>query len=222
MQNWQNHYDYLEAHLPSFLVALGIDQESNAGIIGAHGDKCRQYKDKWEENGITLPQGAAMCLISYIQPYAKECREQPDGTFVRVDDWVVSKKNQWLPLLEQIEKHRTQHMVEAHLTNLVGRIPEEEIYNRRNDKTLFQKGVPITKEDLYKLIPNIEMVHSDELNDTIKLIRKAKEDMDKDPKPLGENVVSLPLKKPEPTPIEKIQRVGRIIRTKPENGIELS
>jgi len=84
----ENHYDYLQKHLPEFFKAVGVSWDNNTGIISAHGDKAYGYKEKWEKAGIPFPQGVAIYLLSYCTPYAKEVRETSNG-WVAPKDWVI-------------------------------------------------------------------------------------------------------------------------------------
>lgn len=85
-----NHYKYCDKHLPAFFKAAGIDFEKGyAGVVAAHGDKCYQYKDEWEENGIPFPHGVAIYLIGSTHKFGKELR-QTDNGWIAPDDWVIA------------------------------------------------------------------------------------------------------------------------------------
>lgn len=83
------HYKFLDKHLPAFFASLGLDMNrGNAGIVSAHGDKVRQYKDSWEEKGIPFEHGSAIYLLTYVSPYSKESR-QTDNGWVSPEKWVI-------------------------------------------------------------------------------------------------------------------------------------
>ena len=85
-----NHYDWLDEHLPTFFKNVGVSFEKNAGIIVAHGDKCYQYRDRWEFEYIPFDHGVAIYLLSYVHPYADEVRETVDNTWVDPKEWVIA------------------------------------------------------------------------------------------------------------------------------------
>ncbi len=97
-----NHYKWLEKHLPAFFEKVGVNYEHNAGIIGAHGDKCYSYRNVFEENGIEFPHGVAIYLLSYVSPYHKEVRETKDG-WVDVYDWIIENKDKFICLLPPVD-----------------------------------------------------------------------------------------------------------------------
>ena len=84
-----NHYDYLEAHLPEFFKAVGVNWDVWRGIVSAHGDKAYTYRYEWEKLGIPFAQGVALYLLSYCEPYAQEVRETTNG-WVAPKDWVAA------------------------------------------------------------------------------------------------------------------------------------
>lgn len=100
-----SHYDYLREHVETFFDALKVD--GNSGIIGAHGDKCYSYRDKFEEAGLTFGQGVAIYFLSYLRPYSKECRETKNG-WVDAGDWVVKNKDRFLEFLPADPKGEKQ------------------------------------------------------------------------------------------------------------------
>jgi len=102
----QNHYDFLDAHLPKFLndtkVRGGWDW--NAGIISAHGDKFYGYKDKWEEAGIHFFHGCMIMMLTYCSPYGDETRERVSGVrWVDPSQWVIDNYDRLKNLLPTIE-----------------------------------------------------------------------------------------------------------------------
>jgi hypothetical protein len=98
-----DHYKWLEKHLPAFFAKLNLDWELNAGIIGAHGDKCYSYKPDFEEAGIEFPHGVAIYLITYLRPYSAEVRETDHG-WVDTCQWIIDNKDRFLPLLPEIDE----------------------------------------------------------------------------------------------------------------------
>ncbi len=84
-----NHYDYLEEHLPNFFDMLGIGWEGHGGIVLAHGDKAYAYRSEWESFGIPFNHGVAIYLLSYCTPYDREVRETANG-WVAPKDWVIA------------------------------------------------------------------------------------------------------------------------------------
>lgn len=98
-----NHYDYLEAVLPEFFKALGISWENNCGIISAHGDKGGFYRHGFEKAGLSYGQGMAIYLLTYVEPYASECRDTPNG-WVPPNEWVIQNAHRFLHLLPIEEK----------------------------------------------------------------------------------------------------------------------
>lgn len=93
-----SHYDYLEKHFVSFAKAVGATGCVNNGIISAHGDKFYGYKDGFKEAGIPFEKGVAIGLLTYLNPFANECRDTPKGWVAPVD-WIISNKERFLHLL---------------------------------------------------------------------------------------------------------------------------
>lgn len=104
MFKYRHHYHYLEIALPDFFEKVGVrgGWAANQGIIGAHGDKCSQYKQYWEENGLHFYHGVAIYLLSYCPPFADEVRETKDG-WVNPRDWVFDQRERFLPFLPDVE-----------------------------------------------------------------------------------------------------------------------
>jgi len=90
-----NHYDYLEKYLNPVLNEILSTENEYRGMIAAHGDKCRGYKDKWKCEGIPFNHGALMYLMTYISPWSKEVRETIGGEWVAPFDWVVENYNKF-------------------------------------------------------------------------------------------------------------------------------
>ena len=99
-----NHYEWLDKYLPEIFKLLNINWDWNAGIIGAHGDKCYSYKSAWEENGIPFEHGVAIYLLTYCRPFAKEVRDV-GGKWVDVNCWVMDNYQKFLPVIEQAIKN---------------------------------------------------------------------------------------------------------------------
>ena len=90
-------YDYLEKHLMRFFAQLGV-AGANTGIISAHGDKFYSHREEFEAAGIPFPKAVAIGLLTYVQPFARECRETPQG-WIAPTRWIIENKDRFLPLL---------------------------------------------------------------------------------------------------------------------------
>lgn len=93
-----NHYSWLEKHLPTIFDIPELEipggWNANAGIITAHGDKAYGYRDEWEKYSIPFTHGVALYLMTYVQPFSRECREVPvqgtdDTEWVPPEKWVI-------------------------------------------------------------------------------------------------------------------------------------
>ncbi len=84
-----NHYKWLGKHFPEFVGDIGLDFNHFPGIISAHGDKGSTYQSVWEEAQIPYEHGMAIYLLTYVFPFGRESREQPDGTWVDPCKWVI-------------------------------------------------------------------------------------------------------------------------------------
>jgi hypothetical protein len=101
--SFTNHYDWLDAHLDRIWITVtgkSLKQSGNAGIIVAHGDKCRQYEQLWKSFGIHFHIGATIYLLSYDSMFDGKVRETATG-FIKPSEWVVDNYNQFN---EQIRK----------------------------------------------------------------------------------------------------------------------
>lgn len=99
MKRKENHYDWLDRNLVPFLSSLGIkDAHYYTGLISAHGDKCFSATYIWEPRGVPFNHGVAIYLLTYLNPYAKECRETAKG-WVAPFDWVADNYQRFLPHL---------------------------------------------------------------------------------------------------------------------------
>lgn len=83
-----NHYKYIEKHGKVFSDALGIDDVTKSLV--ADGDKCRQYKDEWEEDNVPFVIGAMIYIASKESKYSNTVR-QTDKGFVKPCQWVIDK-----------------------------------------------------------------------------------------------------------------------------------
>ena len=96
MEQYDNHYKYLDKILALFLVALGLDPNSwvsNAqGLISAHGDKAYGYRGHWEDAGIPFNHGVCVYLLTHVKPYSKEVRITVGG-WVDPCAWIITNYN---------------------------------------------------------------------------------------------------------------------------------
>jgi len=99
---YDNHYKYLERHLPEIFEKVGINWDWNKGIISAHGDKGYGYKNLWKEAEIEFPHAMAIYLISYCKPYSEEVRNTKDG-WIKPDQWVVDNYDRFKEFLSPNE-----------------------------------------------------------------------------------------------------------------------
>lgn len=83
-----DHYKYIEKHGKVFSGALGINDVTKSLV--AEGDKCRQYKDQWEEAGVPFVIGSMIYIASKESKYANTVR-QTDNGFVKPCQWVIDK-----------------------------------------------------------------------------------------------------------------------------------
>lgn len=96
-------YDYLEAVLPPFFAAIGIDPRKAAGMAAAHGDKTEQYANDWDVRGIQYDHGVAIYMLTRIEPFAKEVRETNAG-FVSPAAWVADNYSKYAPILVALDE----------------------------------------------------------------------------------------------------------------------
>lgn len=100
-----SYYDWLEINLPKFLINLGMNEEKavfeSRGLIRAHGDKCGQYRQKFDENGLPFEYGVAIYLLTYVPQFSTEVRETVNGWVAPVD-WIINNKDRFLPYLPKI------------------------------------------------------------------------------------------------------------------------
>lgn len=109
--NYKSHYDYLDVHLPTFLLLL-IDRTEDFGLVGAHGDKCYGYKPIWDDAGICFNHGCLIYLLSYLYPYNETVRRvreytedrQIIDTWVDPCTWVIKMYHELLPTILEAER----------------------------------------------------------------------------------------------------------------------
>jgi hypothetical protein len=114
-----NHYKYFEAHLPAFFKALGIPGSDHlGGLIVAHGDKFYGYRRAFEQAGLAFPHGAAIAMLSYLNPYAQEVGKTPGG-WVHVEQWVVANKDRFLPHLPPLPGMATNQEIDEYVARQI-------------------------------------------------------------------------------------------------------
>ena len=98
-----SHYDYLTENLYPFLREAGCEDVDYAGgLIAAHGDKSYGYFFMCEAVGIPKEHCAAMHLMTYLRPFAREVRDTPDG-FVNVGEWIIENYHRFRDILPPVE-----------------------------------------------------------------------------------------------------------------------
>lgn len=96
-----NHYKWLEQNLLPFRDKLNIpNYKMSLGII-SHGDKCYQYMEMWRNHNIPFQHGVLIYLLSYVEPYSRECRELPDGKWISPGCWVRDNYNRFKPYIPE-------------------------------------------------------------------------------------------------------------------------
>ena len=81
-------YDYLNVMLEPFWMKVFRKTASKmwyGGLVGVHGDKCREYIRDWETNGINKYRDSLIFLLAYTSM----CRED----MANVDQWVIDNYN---------------------------------------------------------------------------------------------------------------------------------
>ena len=70
------NYDVLNRDFPIFLKNIGKENQVQyaESIIICDSDKCTQYRDIWENNGIPFEHGVMIYLITKMKPYCNEAR----------------------------------------------------------------------------------------------------------------------------------------------------
>lgn len=93
------HYRYLDMVLPIFSKLVKFVEPScilEPGIITAHGDKCYQYEDRWNEAGVPFNRGTLLFLMTYTaimdMEKSKSC------------EWVIKNYGRFRSILDTIEK----------------------------------------------------------------------------------------------------------------------
>lgn len=73
----ENHYPYLEREFMPFYLRVcamenvAVNTYINNGMIVAHGDKCYQSDELWDDHGVPFERGAAIYLLTYINALGK-------------------------------------------------------------------------------------------------------------------------------------------------------
>ena len=98
---YSQYYSYLEANLPAFFEANGINWNHQRGIIVAHGDKGDGYKCRWESAGIPFAHAMCIYLLGYCQPFSSEVRETRNG-WVDPCQWVIDNAHRFIHQLPPI------------------------------------------------------------------------------------------------------------------------
>lgn len=83
-----NHYDWCEKYGGEFFKIVGINPSYVSSFLSCDGDKCYQYKERWENAGIPFVHGVLIYLITKSSPYVNEVRNTPNG-WVDVCDWII-------------------------------------------------------------------------------------------------------------------------------------
>lgn len=83
---FKNSDDYVAEYGPIFSRYLEV--ENVAGMLTAHGDKARQYRDRWLSEGLCYGKACLLHLLSYTAEYAGQVRQTRNG-FVPPVDWVI-------------------------------------------------------------------------------------------------------------------------------------
>lgn len=98
-----SYYDYLNERLPTFFEKVGVNWDTCAGIVSAHGDKGYGYQYKWEEAGIAFEHGMCVYLLTHVFPYGNEVREQQNQEWIAPGDWVVDNFHRFKDALEETD-----------------------------------------------------------------------------------------------------------------------
>lgn len=95
-----SHYAYCDLILNYFWKQIfngrTLEETNCAGIISAHGDKCRQYQRKFESNDIDFCHGTLMYLLSYTEVFDDENR-------YNIPDWIIRKYPIYKSMIENAE-----------------------------------------------------------------------------------------------------------------------
>ncbi len=98
----ESHYDYLDRELPGFLLAIGVKCDDCLALIGAHGDKCYTYREKFPAMGLDFGQGVAIYLLTYLYPFTKEVRETDNG-WVYPHKWIEENTHRFIQYLPKMK-----------------------------------------------------------------------------------------------------------------------
>jgi hypothetical protein len=96
-----NSAKYMEEHLPEFFASFGIPPSMAYGMYQEL-DKCEQYRNIWETNGIPFVKGACVYMLGRVPPYNESVRQTKDG-WVKPEMWVVDNKEFIKHLPDKIE-----------------------------------------------------------------------------------------------------------------------
>lgn len=94
-----SHYDYLNLFLEDLWqkeFGKTLEQMWCSGFPTAHGDKCEQYKEIWEENNIPFERGAALYMLTFTKSMD---RPKPESC-----KFVIEKYPLYKDFFEAIEK----------------------------------------------------------------------------------------------------------------------
>lgn len=83
----EDHYQFIE-RVGKYVSTKWGHPENPALYLTAHGDKCRQYKELWEKNGVPFNHGAYVYLLSHMAAYSKNVRQTERG-WVDPGEWVI-------------------------------------------------------------------------------------------------------------------------------------
>lgn len=104
--SYKEYFAWLDKNFLNFLGNLGIDclDKGYSGIIIAHGDKCEQYKKRWEDAGVPYYHGACLYLLSHsFTPWCHTVRKTPKG-WIDPCQWVIDHYSEFKDKLPQILK----------------------------------------------------------------------------------------------------------------------
>jgi hypothetical protein len=97
-----SHYDWLDKYLAKFFDLCEVPPEESIGMASAHGDKCFQYRDYWQQLGIKFEHGVAIYLLTYTSKFASHVRETRNG-WVAPREWVVANRETFVPICSRLE-----------------------------------------------------------------------------------------------------------------------
>lgn len=89
----------MDKHLNFFwqqVFGESLNESGCGGIIDAHGDKCYQYADKWEDASIPFPHGVAMYMLTYTKLMDRPKHES--------GEWVIKNYPTYEGLLPDLDE----------------------------------------------------------------------------------------------------------------------